>query len=285
MQDKEWIVSKRMSRTDWNRSNKDCVPITFWCRTVNSRYEKWNQKMHSHTFWELHLCLCGKCTLQLDLTSLELTQNQMILIKPGQIHTTANQSDDYTELVWGFSVPDHSVHMLLIEFFGTPMLQIADKNILSAVEQIVDNMWQQEYGFYSVVQAQLSSIFFSFVRHTGCLNNSVGYEKTHSKEMMQIVEYVRENLFSNITLDDVSTAFFVGKGYINRLCNEEYGMSFVMMKRQLQTERIRELLKDNDMSVDEIARETGFTDRYSLSKFFKKQEGMPPVQYRKSFRK
>ena len=52
-----------------------------------------------------------------------------------------------------------------------------------------------------------------------------------------------------------------------------------------QAERIRELLEDTELSMDQIAAMTGFADRYSMGKFFKKHEGTPPGNYRKALNK
>ncbi len=285
MQDKDFLISKTLSRMDLNKPSEDCVPITFWCRTVHSKHEMWNQKPHSHTFWELHLCLSGTCEIKTKQKSFLLTPNQLLLIAPEQMHTVTSQSQDFSKFVWGFSVPDEAVQKNLLHTFRTPSLRNADEQILSAIDRITENTEQQRYGFHSVIKAQLFSIFFFFAQKAGCVSSGNGYQKTHSEEMAQITEYIRGNLVANLTADDVSAAFFTGKGHIERLCKTEYGMTFSELKRNLQTEQIRYFLRESDISIDEIARQTGFADRYSMGKFFKKAEGMPPVQYRKSFRK
>ena len=56
-------------------------------------------------------------------------------------------------------------------------------------------------------------------------------------------------------------------------------------QRHLQERRIREacvMLRFGDMSIDEIAQETGFVDRSHLSRVFKALRGKSPAEYRKS---
>ena len=48
------------------------------------------------------------------------------------------------------------------------------------------------------------------------------------------------------------------------------------------TEGVKRLLSEDENSLDEIAQRCGFSDGYSMSKFFKKHEGLPPGKYRKS---
>ena len=169
--------------------------------------------------------------------------------------------------------------------FGTPSIEDAPLQILSAIDSILENTEQRQYGFHSLIKSQLFSIFLSFVRRAGFQAQNQEYQKTHSEEMAQITEYIQGNLSEGLCAEDISAAFFMGKGHIERLCKSEYGMTFSELKRKLQTENIRTFLQETDLSMDEIAHRTGFSDRYSMGKFFKKAEGMPPVQYRKSFRK
>lgn len=69
------------------------------------------------------------------------------------------------------------------------------------------------------------------------------------------------------------------------MCKKEYNTTFSRMKRELQLEVIRELLQETNYSMEEIADITGFSDRYSMGKFFKKLEGSTPGEYRRGIRK
>ena len=51
--------------------------------------------------------------------------------------------------------------------------------------------------------------------------------------------------------------------------------------RQLRMTAAAELLKDERLTVAEIAYKVGFDDQYYFSKAFKQYFGMPPTKYRK----
>ena len=57
------------------------------------------------------------------------------------------------------------------------------------------------------------------------------------------------------------------------------------LKRTIQVETICEYLKNTNYSLKEIAILTGFYDEFSMSKVFKRIEGMPPGEYRRGFKK
>ncbi|MNE86168.1 HTH-type transcriptional regulator YesS [compost metagenome] len=49
---------------------------------------------------------------------------------------------------------------------------------------------------------------------------------------------------------------------------------------RVRTDKAKELLSDQELSVSEISRLTGFSDHNYFSKVFKKMTGMTPVEYR-----
>ena len=69
------------------------------------------------------------------------------------------------------------------------------------------------------------------------------------------------------------------------MCFEECGMTVSQLRRQLQFEEIKRLLYDTDLTFDEIADRCGFSDRYTMGKFFRKYEGVPPGEFRKYIKK
>lgn len=54
------------------------------------------------------------------------------------------------------------------------------------------------------------------------------------------------------------------------------------LRESLQMEKIRALLSETDMSLAAIAAEVGFADAFSLGRFFKRHEGLPPAAYRRA---
>ena len=69
------------------------------------------------------------------------------------------------------------------------------------------------------------------------------------------------------------------------MLKKEYRKTFSQIKREMRAEVISELLRETDYTMEEIADATGFSDRYSMGKFFKKIEGETPGKYRRGTRK
>ena len=98
-------------------------------------------------------------------------------------------------------------------------------------------------------------------------------------------KFIKDNLASDILFSEVAENFCLSERQFSRICKTETGKTFRDIKAEIQIETIKNLLTDTDYSLEKIAFETGFCDRYTLSKFFKKQEGMSPATFRVALKK
>jgi AraC-like DNA-binding protein len=53
----------------------------------------------------------------------------------------------------------------------------------------------------------------------------------------------------------------------------------------MRVEEASRLLRDPELTLQQIAEELSFSDQSSFGKFFKKHSGMTPMKYRQSLRK
>jgi len=99
-------------------------------------------------------------------------------------------------------------------------------------------------------------------------------------ESNAILQYLNE-YHTNITLDDLCTHFCRSKSYISHKFKKAYGVSFSQYCNALKLEDARELLLNTDLSVTEIAFESGFNDVSHFIAVFKAKFGSSPKQYKK----
>ena len=97
---------------------------------------------------------------------------------------------------------------------------------------------------------------------------------------INIRKYVEDNYSVQITLDDLARKFYSSKEHISRSFKKEYKVRLFDYINNFRLEKVKELLKNTSMSVDEIALQTGFSCGNYLSKVFKKKFGISPGEYR-----
>lgn len=97
----------------------------------------------------------------------------------------------------------------------------------------------------------------------------------------KVEKYLRDNIYGNLTMQDISDEFKLSPSYISRLMKMYYNNSPMDYYNRLKIEEAKMLLSENpDMLVKDIAEILGFNDQHYFSKVFKLQYGLSPVDYK-----
>ena len=68
--------------------------------------------------------------------------------------------------------------------------------------------------------------------------------------------------------------------YLSKRYKEQYGVSIFYDITQVRLEKVKQLLQGTEISINEIAEQTGFSNGKVLIRAFKKKEGITPGRYR-----
>ena len=96
------------------------------------------------------------------------------------------------------------------------------------------------------------------------------------------LDYIREHLFEDITVESLASRFNYSVYHFNRLFKKHMGISPYQYIINLRLHKAVGLLLSTNKSIAEIARMTNFPSIGRLSSCFRRQYGMTPLQYRKS---
>lgn len=86
----------------------------------------------------------------------------------------------------------------------------------------------------------------------------------------------------NLQLDDLAKKLNMSVSNLCHLFKQETGVSPIRYTMERRLEKALILLGDSRLSMEEIAKKTGFADRYHFSKAFKSRYAATPVQMRKA---
>ena len=90
-----------------------------------------------------------------------------------------------------------------------------------------------------------------------------------------------EHYLEKITLEQLSSKFYINKFYLTRIFKEQFGISITNYLLQLRITHAKMLLRFTDMPIDKISHECGMNDANYFSRVFKQVEGITPGQFRK----
>jgi LacI family transcriptional regulator len=105
------------------------------------------------------------------------------------------------------------------------------------------------------------------------------------KYVLEALDFIKTNSRNILQVDNIAAAIGMSRRNLARKFKEHLGMSIHDAIKQTRTEGIRHMLIDTDLPITQIAISLGFTDASHISRYFKVQTGITPVEYRKKYSK
>ena len=97
------------------------------------------------------------------------------------------------------------------------------------------------------------------------------------------IKYMEENVIPDKSIAEISAMCGVSVGCFERLFKAHYGITPMEFLNEQKIFFIKEMLRDKNNSLEEIAEKTGYCDSGYLCRIFKKKTGMTPGEYRKLY--
>ena len=119
------------------------------------------------------------------------------------------------------------------------------------------------------------------------VHNFLGYmfdlKDVKNKDVVyKMKSYIEHNYTDKLTLTDVANHIFLSNSYVSKLMKQELDCNFTEYVNKLRIEKSKELLRDANLSLVEIASMVGFDDQSYFTKVFKKRTGLSPGKYREN---
>lgn len=92
-------------------------------------------------------------------------------------------------------------------------------------------------------------------------------------------KYIVDNYKNNITLDEIAFEVDMSKNYFSYLFKRETGIGMWDYLTHVRIEKAKELLKESNSKIYEIAYEIGYENSSYFNRMFKKHTGVTPKEY------
>lgn len=97
------------------------------------------------------------------------------------------------------------------------------------------------------------------------------------------IEYVQINYNREVVLKDAARYTHVSPAYLSASFSKSCGMTFIDFVQSYRSDLAAELLRETDLTLEDIACRVGFGDSSYLNRCFRKKYLMPPGQYRRQY--
>ena len=116
------------------------------------------------------------------------------------------------------------------------------------------------------------------------LNNDDANIENCAYVIQNIEKYIEENLDKKLSLTDIAESIHMNKSYISRMFKEKAGENLFDYINKRKIAKAKQLIKNNELRMYEIALNVGMEDTAYFSRVFKKYEGISPSEYQKELR-
>jgi len=248
---------------------------------------------HRHDFFEVLYLLKGSGYHVIDANKYVIEPPCIFFMSPGQAHKL-ELSNDIEGFIFIFTADfyllNRSNQNTLIEFpfFYTihqdnPPLLLENESDIRFLESLFRQSISEIHGALESNTEMLRSILDLIL--TTCAARYQVTESLLNKGKGQILvkrffHLVEENHLKNLSMSDYSGMIGVTPNHLTQTVKLLTGKTSMQIIKAKQLLEIKRLLVHTNLSVSEIANQLNFEDQSYFTKFFKRETGITPIQYR-----
>lgn len=107
-------------------------------------------------------------------------------------------------------------------------------------------------------------------------------KQRYRSEIAEVIDIIHQEYHTQLKVSDIAKRVGFTESYLSVLFKKETGEKIVEYLTKVRMKKARELLKDPSFKIYEISELIGYGDPNHFSKYFKKIEGVFPLEYRKT---
>ncbi|MDE6673333.1 MAG: AraC family transcriptional regulator [Acetatifactor sp.] len=251
------------------------------------------ESYHCHDISELAFVLSGTGKYRIEGQIYEVSEGDLLIFRPGVHHQALYVPEaevPATEFFVGFcdvQLPDREPNDVPLPGGGYILhtggeLRQKIFRICSSMEVESAVCWQ---GRYHMLKAYLMQLLLLILKEQASLPRTpkgYSFESMNKKYIVeQIVSYFEDHYSEKISLDTIAENMYLSPFYISKIFKSETGDTPIRHLINIRLERAKEMLMQEEMSIQKVAAAVGYEDAYHFSKLFKKYYGKSPLQFRK----
>lgn len=264
--------------------------------------EIWEHPVHKHNYYEIIFINKGKGKHTINDVTFSYEEGDIFLLSPEDYHSFNIQEKTsfcffkFTELVFKKDKSDFNQRhwMERIEAIITLPNQIPgairfnnnDKDFVVTLCKFILDENHHPRCYTSDIISDAMSTVISIIARSLCytyLNEKIGTNKELSSEIVEMLTYIRHNVYDSkkVSLSTIAKRFGMSKNYVGIFFKKQTGETLQQYLISYKLLLAENRIVNSSSSIETIAFELGFTDLSHLNKLFKRKFGIMPGQYRK----
>ena len=248
---------------------------------------------HYHKSFEVYYLYAGERNYFIKDKTFHVKKGNLVLINEYDIHCTkeSNQSG-HERIVFNFNKAFmgnniNNIEFNLYECFekDVHIIQLDDKEQLfieTLLLNMIDEYKNKQANYIDCIKSNIIQILLIANRHIDDEFYTKNIEtKRTNKTISNIIGYINNNYFEDITLDFISKKFYISPYYLSRIFKQSTNYSFVDYLNNIRIKEAQKLLVRTDMNITSISEKVGYKSSTHFGRIFKKITGQSPTSFKK----
>ena len=229
-------------------------------------------------FWVLE----GECFLNIDSHPFIARPGQLAYLPKGKMRSYTHSSTNFSMYEIAFSAEVNGQD--LMEVLGLTdsdfVVDIPQKEEMTKAFESSSHVEMFRNPIYDIGWcANIINIIKLYVEARQKQDNS------DSHVFDPVLAHMAENLGTPLTTESLASLVYMQPTYFIRRFKASYGLPPIAYLGQLRLQKAMELLSTTGLSMEKISRAIGIEDTSYFARFFKKNCGVTPSEYRNAFRR
>lgn len=251
--------------------------------------------LHTISSMELFYVARGQAQLRMEGTTRTLPEHSFSILPPNLVRdVTAGPETLLISIALTEQAVEETLYKLLqrdnilSEFFrsgmgGSPSYLIFQlehpRPVLSALRGILHECYTR--GEYSkrIYLSYLEILFAMLLRQSDSDQYRHSSRQQGALPILAVLKYIQDH-FKTTTLQEAAEQFHYEPSYLGKQIRLATGRNYTEIIRTLRLEEAKRLLRNTDLSVNEVALSAGFGSRVNFFRCFRAALGTTPGEYR-----
>jgi|GEM_PF-431494 len=266
------------------------VPIIGWASL--STAQRLNIPPHSHDAFEMIYMIRGSSDWWVGNSVYELTPGDVYVTRPGEHHGLVNAMMTPSEYYWmqvqfrnNGSLPNMSTKDALSLGRDLSAMHLrsfaASREVAHCFQQILEEHRSPDPYSTSFAQAALHALLIRLIRdHMVYARRLERSETTRSTLVREAMDLIDQGLDKPLSSLGITTNARMCDSLFHKRFLTEVGWTPIEYRTRRRIQRAKAMLRENRLTITDIALELGFRTSQYFATVFKKATGISPRQYR-----
>ena len=257
----------------------------------------------SHDFWELVCVDRGEIEAVAGNRRIALKRGDILFHRPGEFHNVVTNGKISPSLV----VIGFECRSRCLEGFGDRVMtvQAGEKELLAkiileaqgAFDGPLGDPYQEEliparcppFGAEQLIGRYLEELIIClyrryFVGARPDIPEPFRPEGEGDETSRRILRYLEERVGERLTLEQIAKDNLMGTSQLEKLLKKSWGCGAIELFSRIKIDAAKQLIRDGQLNMTQIADRLGYSSLYYFSRQFKKTAAMSPSEYAASIR-